>query len=115
MQNQFELRTLNIMLYLYYISATLCLNAFFFTDSVVMIKDLNDNVIGKYTLVLPGDVNSDGDVSLQDYGKIKTHTKPNGNQKITNIYQYSAADFNLDGSVSLQDYGKIKTFTKPKV
>lgn len=71
--------------------------------------------IDQCVVVLKGDVNSDGDVSLQDYGKIKTHTKPKSTQRITNIYQYAAADFNLDGDVTLQDYGKIKTFTKPKV
>ena len=71
--------------------------------------------IDQCVVVLKGDVNSDGDVSLQDYGKIKEDTKPKSTKRITNIYQRSAADFNLDGDVTLQDYGKIKTFTKPKV
>lgn len=75
----------------------------------------DDTPVDEVVIVLKGDVNSDGRISLQDYGYIKTHTKPNSTQKITNIYKFSAADFNDDTRVSLQDYGKIKTFTKPKV
>lgn len=75
----------------------------------------SDTPIDEVVVVLKGDVNSDGKITLQDYGFIKTHTKPNSTQKITNIYKFSAADFNDDGKISLQDYGMIKTFTKPKV
>ncbi len=34
-QNKYEIRSLNIMLFIYYISATLMLNAFFYTDDVI--------------------------------------------------------------------------------
>ena len=59
----------------------------------------------RYYLIVDGDVNSDGKLSIFDIVKINNHIVYN-DKKLDGIY-YLAADYNMDGKISIFDIVKI--------
>ena len=59
----------------------------------------------KYTIIMLGDVNGDGNVTPADYVKVKNHIM--GTSVLSNVNK-SAADVNGDGQITPADYVKIK-------
>lgn len=61
----------------------------------------------EYKLVVTGDLNGDGKVSITDLSKMKLHLI--GNQLLQNEYE-KAGDLNKDGKFSITDLSKLKTY-----
>ena len=61
----------------------------------------------EYKIIVPGDINGDGQIKLSDLSTLKLYLV--GTKKITGVY-LNAADFNEDGNVKLSDLSKLKNY-----
>ncbi len=59
----------------------------------------------EYTLVITGDINKDGRISITDLAKLKLHIIE---KDVLQDYRYLAADINGDDRVSITDLAKLK-------
>ena len=64
-----------------------------------------DVIVQKLTVIVTGDINGDGKISLIDFANIKAYML--GNKEFTSYDKY-AADANGDGSISLIDFAQFK-------
>ena len=62
----------------------------------------------KFTLIVKGDMNQDGKVSLIDVSKLLLHYNEQKGYELTGAPE-KAADMNVDGRVSLIDLSRIIT------
>jgi len=70
------------------------------------IKLMNGNTtVQTLTVVITGDINGDGNITLTDFVQLKSHLL--NKSKLTGSYS-QAADINGDGKVTLTDYVKLK-------
>ncbi len=60
-----------------------------------------------YNLIVRGDVNRDGRVTLTDVSKLLLHYNETKGFEVTNEYSLKGCDLNLDGKVSLTDLSQI--------
>ena len=78
------------------------------TDGIVktgMKLKLSDGTM--YNLIVRGDVNRDGRVTLTDISKLLLHYNETKGFEVTNEYSLKGCDLNLDGKVSLTDLSQI--------
>ena len=77
------------------------------TGMTVRIMD-GSTVKRTYTIIITGDVNGDGQITISDMLAVKSHTL-----KLTtlNSSQSRAADTNGDGNVTISDFLQIKAYT----
>lgn len=93
------------------------------TNQELVIKDKNGNVLSedgiittgstiqvgensKFTLIVTGDINKDGLVTVTDLAQLKLHYV--GKEIIEDNARIKAADINEDGNISLTDIAQIK-------
>ncbi len=79
-------------------------DAFVPTGSEVRLYS-GDTVVQKLTVVVTGDINGDGKISLIDFANIKAYML--GDKEFTSADKF-AADANGDGSISLIDFAQFK-------
>ena len=72
----------------------------------------NNGTTKQYTIVVYGDTNGDGKITIGDYAKIKSQIT--GKINMDNEYLKSA-DTNKDGKVTIGDYAKVKSFITGKI
>ena len=65
----------------------------------------NNNQIVTFTMIVKGDTNSDGKISISDLAMIKANLL--GNSNLNGVY-YKAADINKDGKISISDLAMFK-------
>lgn len=65
-----------------------------------------------YSIVVYGDTNGDGKISIGDYSKIKSHIQ--GSIIMNGVY-YEASDTNHDGKISIGDFSKVKSFIQGNI
>lgn len=65
------------------------------------------NMLRELTVVVRGDINGDGMVTVTDFVKIKSQLI--SDDYLTDKVQLLAADYNFDGNVSITDFVQIKT------
>ena len=68
-----------------------------------MILKLDENT--EYTLVITGDINKDGKLSVTDIAKLKLHLIE---KEVLQDCRYLAADINGDGRLSVTDLAQLK-------
>lgn len=85
-------------------------NSYVTTDMILQLTSASGSSV-KYTIIIKGDVNADGNVFATDYVKIKNFIMGTGT--LEEVYQ-KAADVNKDGKVYATDYVKIKNFIMGK-
>ncbi len=77
------------------------------TYSVVRLySDDPDEILQELIIVVRGDINGDGKVSITDFVKIKSQLISDG--YLTDKVQLMAADHNCDGKISITDFVQIK-------
>ncbi len=76
-----------------------------FTGDIVQILDSKGTVIKEFTILVKGDVNGDGVITVKDAFGIKRQIL--GEAGLVGVYK-SAADVNGDGTVSVKDAFQIK-------
>lgn len=64
-----------------------------------------DQLVNKYTIIIPGDVDSTGKVDKNDYSKIVKHII--GKNSINDDIYFTAADYNKDGKIKMDDVMKL--------
>lgn len=79
--------------------------AYIFTGSVVEIY-CGEELKGRYTNIVRGDINGDGEISSLDYVKVKNHIMET--KLITGMVYQKSADANKDNQISSLDYVRIK-------
>lgn len=67
---------------------------------------VNNNSTSVYTVIVSGDINGDGRVSIADFALVKSNML--GNNTLNEI-QKKAADMNKDGKISIADIALIKS------
>lgn len=75
------------------------------TGDKITVYDNLGNKKMQYNIVIYGDINGDGKISIVDLGKVQKHLLEVG--KLTGNYQ-SAADVNHDGKISILDLGRVQ-------
>ena len=73
------------------------------SGDVIIIK--NGGQTGTFTVMVKGDTNGDGKISISDLAMIKA--KLLGNNNLNGVY-LSAADINKDGKISISDLAMVK-------
>ena len=81
------------------------------TGALITVKDLNDNVVGEYILVVYGDVNGDGSIDLSDYNALDQYTQ-NTTSAINGDPNLIAADADKNGEIALGDYNALDQYTQ---
>ena len=79
-------------------------NSYISTDMILKITSSSGET-ASYTIIIKGDVNSDGSIYATDYVRIKNHIM--GKSTLSTVAQL-AADVNGDGHVYATDYVRIK-------
>jgi len=73
------------------------------TDSTLEIKDNNESSVGKYTIVVNGDVTSDGNVDGNDLQELEDLVLENKTTSDFSNTKLMAADYNNDNSYNIVD------------
>ncbi|MFA9465658.1 MAG: SH3 domain-containing protein [Velocimicrobium sp.] len=82
------------------------------TGSMIRIRDTSDQVLEEYTILIYGDINGDGKISIADLLKMQKVIL--GLEQVDGVYSM-ATDANQDGKTSIADLLKIqKTLLKLK-
>ncbi len=78
------------------------------TDMVAKLIAADGSVLQQLILIVKGDTNGDGDISITDFVQIKKQILSNG----THLFGSSlmAADYNDDGKVSITDFVQVKKY-----
>ena len=65
-----------------------------------------------YNIVVYGDTNGDGKITIGDYSKIKSHIQ--GNITMVGVY-FEASDTNHDNKISIGDFSKVKSYIQGNI
>ena len=74
------------------------------TGATLVVKDTAGNEVTTYTLIVFGDVNGDGSITMADYGIVSMASLGGTIDGEANNY---AADVNGDASITMADYGMV--------
>ena len=91
----------------------ICNTAFLGTGSKVqVVENSSDFIIAEYTMIVYGDIDGDGLITVADQTTLK---KVIAGNKTLDQYATEAADVNHDGLVDISDYNMLKLAIKGKV
>ena len=66
----------------------------------------------KYDVIVYGDTNGDGSITIGDYSKIKSHIQ--GTITMNSVF-LEASDTNHDGKISIGDFSKVKSYIQGNI